>query len=230
MFRHPEAELARDRKLSEVAAIASALRPSRRSTSTTNDPKEGLPPAHYTDIWYSVAGQIIAKISGKSYAAFVKEQILDPLEMYQTSFGKAFSGTNLVTPCLAMRSEEGGAAETFDIGHGFHTVPEDSICIPSGGILSNAEDMAKWLEYLVRLSKPGEQYEASETEKTIVEPETMHEILKGRCSVDRQLGALQVPDGTSLWEELLPAEYGLGVQLTEYRYALLNACFYDFHG
>lgn len=143
--------------------------------------------------------------------------------MFQTSCGRPFSGTNLVTPCLSMRNTEGTGHDTHDIGHGYHNLAEDGMGIPAMGLLSNAQDMAKWLEFLIRLC--GKEEDRSKRFPHIVKPETLGEILKGRCLADKQFCNLQVPHGSSIFEEMLPAEYGLGVLKTSYRSAPSLPCY-----
>ncbi|MBO9585831.1 MAG: serine hydrolase [Flavobacterium sp.] len=96
----------------------------------------------YDNLLYIVAGEVIARTSGMSYAEFVQRRIVNPLQMNNT-----FVGSTLIkdqSNFAVSHSSESGTIKKVD---GF----KDELSVAAGGIFSNAEDMAKWM--IVRLNK-----------------------------------------------------------------------------
>jgi CubicO group peptidase (beta-lactamase class C family) len=95
----------------------------------------------YDNLLYIMAGEVIARVSGMSYEAFVQKRIIEPLQMNNTFVGSLLKDkTNLATP----HSSESGTIkiiDAYDIGMGS----------AAGGIFSNVSDMSKWM--LMRLNK-----------------------------------------------------------------------------
>lgn len=88
----------------------------------------------YSNLMYLAAGEVIEKVTGKSWGENVKERILDPLKMEQTVIGSKYLKDNYATP---------------------HTIEGDKN-IPiewvnweeigaMGGLISSVEDMSKWM-------------------------------------------------------------------------------------
>jgi CubicO group peptidase (beta-lactamase class C family) len=90
----------------------------------------------YQNLMFVAAGEIVSAVSGKSWDAFVKERIFDPLGMTRTitTFADITKATNIATP----------HAGTFSP---LRTYPWRSWdgCAPAAGIVSSAHDMAKWI-------------------------------------------------------------------------------------
>lgn len=89
----------------------------------------------YDDIFYVVAGEIIARVSGMSYEIFVQKRIIEPLQMNRTQLaGLLKDKSNLASPHIT------------ELGS-FKTIPYFNIGMGSaaGGIYSNAADMAEWV-------------------------------------------------------------------------------------
>jgi Beta-lactamase/Domain of unknown function (DUF3471) len=97
---------------------------------------------NYDNQLYLIAGEIIARTSGMSYEEFIQKKILDSLQMNNTysSLTGMKDKSNLATP----HSSETGTIKT---------IKPFGVMINSaaGGILSNVNDMAKWM--LVQLNK-----------------------------------------------------------------------------
>ena len=89
----------------------------------------------YDNLLYIVAGEVIARVSGMSYEAFVQKRIIEPLQMKNTFVGSLMKDkSNLATP----HSLVSGSIKTIDaqvIGMGS----------AAGGIFSNVADMSKWM-------------------------------------------------------------------------------------
>jgi CubicO group peptidase (beta-lactamase class C family) len=96
----------------------------------------------YDNMLYMVAGEVIARVSGMSYEAFVQKRILEPLQLNNTysSMAAMKDKSNLAMPHI----EESGVLKAI-------SPFEDMVNGAAGGILSNANDMATWM--LLHLNK-----------------------------------------------------------------------------
>ena len=93
----------------------------------------------YDNILYLVAGEVIKRVSGMSWETFVKKQIMDPLDMDNSSTLPAgMSGlNNLATPHLA----ENGVLRTIP----YYELDPEKINGAAGGVLSNVDDLCRWM-------------------------------------------------------------------------------------
>ncbi|SDX30744.1 CubicO group peptidase, beta-lactamase class C family [Lutibacter oricola] len=91
----------------------------------------------YSNISFLAAGQIIEKVSGKSWATYVSEHFLTPLKMNRTltSTSQLKNTTNIATPYFF---ENGKNNE-------LKWVNWDNIA-PAGALISSVNDFAKWLQ------------------------------------------------------------------------------------
>lgn len=96
----------------------------------------------YDNLLYIVAGEVIAKVSGMSYEAFVQKRIIEPLQMNNSFAGSDLMSdkSNLAVP----HSSESGTIKTIERF-------QIQVNGAAGGIISNAADMSKWM--IVRLNK-----------------------------------------------------------------------------
>ena len=88
----------------------------------------------YQNLMYVAAGKVVEKASGKSWCAFLKERIFDPLGMSNTRCGFGDLGANAALP----HNESGGKLrvlwhENMDAGFG------------AVGIWSSVTDLSKWV-------------------------------------------------------------------------------------
>jgi CubicO group peptidase (beta-lactamase class C family) len=90
----------------------------------------------YSNLMFLAAGEVVAKASGESWDDFVQARILAPLGMKRTITSTHQLGArgNFATP----HSSFEGAVERID------WVNWDTMA-PAGGIISSANDMARWL-------------------------------------------------------------------------------------
>ena len=90
----------------------------------------------YQNIMYITAGQIVAKVSGKSWDDFVKERIFTPLGM-----------TGSATSVRAIPGQTDVASPHATINDTVRSIPWRDIdnAGPAGSINSNAVDMAQWV-------------------------------------------------------------------------------------
>jgi CubicO group peptidase (beta-lactamase class C family) len=90
----------------------------------------------YSNLMFLAAGEVVAKASGRSWDDFVRERILAPLGMKRTitSTRRLDATGNFATPHTSFE----GTVERID------WVNWDTMA-PAGGVISSANDMARWL-------------------------------------------------------------------------------------
>src|SRR5262249_1678969 len=126
----------------------------------------------YQNIMYLAAGQIIPKVTGKSWDDFVNERILTPLAMTSsnTTFKALAKISNLAAP-------HGKVDDQVQIIPGLDL---DNVG-PAGSINSTVEDMARWLRFQLSSGKYGKQQLLSpETSKEMHTPQI---VLRGESSL-----------------------------------------------
>lgn len=96
----------------------------------------------YQNVMYGTAGEVIARVAGKSWGEFVQSRILKPLGMSQS-----------FTTYAAMRaaSTVHQSEPHFRIRDTIRVIADETVdALPAAGaIWSNATDMAKWLRFLL---------------------------------------------------------------------------------
>ena len=92
----------------------------------------------YSNVMFLTAGEVIHAVTGKSWAEYVKEEFLVPLDMKRTitSTNDIPFTTNVATP----HKPEG------DINNPIAWVNWDNMGA-AGGIISSADDMARWMRF-----------------------------------------------------------------------------------
>jgi len=117
----------------------------------------------YSNNGYILLGMLIEKLSGKSYADFLKDNIFDPLGMTDSGYDRA-------SDILKAR------ASGYDISNGQLTNADFidmSIPFSAGGIYSTVEDLFRWNE---ALAHPGKLLNANSLKQMFTEyPEATHE-------------------------------------------------------
>lgn len=92
----------------------------------------------YSNVMFLAAGEVIHAVTGKTWAVYVKEKFLDPLDMDRTitSTNAIATTSNVATP----HKPEGEKNNPID------WVNWDNMGA-AGGIISSAEDMIKWMQF-----------------------------------------------------------------------------------
>lgn len=100
----------------------------------------------YDNQLYIIAGELIARVSGMTWEKFIQTRILDPLGMTNSSPSQATikDKSNLATP----HSTTTGTIRTLTPFH-------DQINGAAGGIISNIDDMCKWMMLQLNKGKYG---------------------------------------------------------------------------
>ncbi len=141
----------------------------------------------YQNIMYLAAGQVVSRVSGKSWDDFIRERIFRPLGMNasSTSIRDLKSSTNVAAPHAKLDKKVEAIA--------WRNI--DNIA-PAGSINSNVTDMAQW----VRLQLGGGKYETKQliSSGSVKEMHQSHTIIR------------QEPPWTLLFPGAHFLEYGLG--------------------
>jgi CubicO group peptidase (beta-lactamase class C family) len=147
----------------------------------------------YNNIMFLAAGQIIPAVTGKSWADFVRERILVPLGMIQTS-----------TSVTALKNFENVAMPHAKASNKIEPIARwvnDNVA-PAGSIYSSVSDMAQWL----RLQLGQGSYE----DKKLLSLGAIEEMQKPQMIIADEEGAtLSAPDAHFL-------SYGFGWFLNDY--------------
>ncbi|MBE5959769.1 MAG: hypothetical protein E7256_00035 [Lachnospiraceae bacterium] len=102
----------------------------------------------YSNTNYNLLGMLIERVSGQSYAAFMQEKILKPLNLEHTFCGNE----NLTQDMISGKR----------LGYGFTFNYEQPIApgtIPAGYFLSNIEDMGQWIAIQLGTADIPNEYE-----------------------------------------------------------------------
>lgn len=90
----------------------------------------------YDNLLYIIAGEIIAKVSGKTWSEFVEEKIMQPLEMKNStgSWSRLKDTSNVFTPHVPVNGK-------------LKVIPRytNTIVDAAAGIYTNVNDLSKWL-------------------------------------------------------------------------------------
>src|SRR6266542_3313092 len=159
----------------------------------------------YNNMMYAGVGYTIQLQSGKPWGQFVREKILQPLEMNHTVYSIAdrLKQSDYGLPFTEKR-------DTMEL----YKIPyyEDTEGLAAAGaIISNIEDMSHWL---IALMNKG-QYAG----KQILPPKVLLATLEPAISLPNTQGE------TRGWWEILNRAYGMGRQTASYRGRLIT-----FHG
>jgi CubicO group peptidase (beta-lactamase class C family) len=148
----------------------------------------------YQNVMFLAAGQIVERVSGKSWDDFIRERLFVPLGMSTSSTTiRAFAGQNNVSTPHAKVEEK------------VRTIPWKNIdnIAPAGSINSNVTEMAQWLRLqLAEGSYKGARLISSGSIKEMQEPQSI-------IPADPQL-ALFMPSAHF-------RSYGLGWMLQDYK-------------
>lgn len=121
------------------------------------------PPEHkfkYSNLALSLAGEIVAAVSGQPYEQFIKENILKPLEMKSTSiFITEDEMKRLATPYSRLFSDGSRKIMPFTDAKGI---------APAGNMASTVSDLAKYISFQFRV-------DSSDT-NTVLKGSTLREM------------------------------------------------------
>jgi CubicO group peptidase (beta-lactamase class C family) len=134
---------------------------------------------HYSNLVFSMLGEVVARLDGREWAESLQARILDPLEMRRTTVGPVGSTvTGYYVPPFT------------DV-----PVPEPHFAVkalaPCGGLASTANDMARWSAFV---ADPVSDVLAAETLEEMCEPQIV--IDRERWTGAFGLGFMLIRSGT----------------------------------
>ncbi|BAP32510.1 beta-lactamase [Chryseobacterium sp. StRB126] len=97
---------------------------------------------NYDNQLYLVAGEVIARVSGMNWETFVQKRIMEPLQMQNTF--SSISHVKDISLMASPHSSESGSIKKISL---YGAMVNGA----AGGIVSNVDDMSKWM--LVQLNK-----------------------------------------------------------------------------
>ncbi len=118
----------------------------------------------YSNTGCTILGHIIEKITSRRYQEYIKNEVLLPLHMNSTDFRSVFNDTL--------------SSDNFSLGYEFvdERMQQNGdmkiICEPAGALLSNADDMSHFLQFLLNRKTADNHYVVSPT--TIETMEALH--------------------------------------------------------
>jgi CubicO group peptidase (beta-lactamase class C family) len=157
----------------------------------------------YQNIMFVAAGEIVAAASGRTWDAFVKERIFDPLGMTRTvsTFAEVTKATNIATP----------HAGTYAPLRPYPWYSWDA-CGPAASIVSSANDMAKWITLHLNGGAAGDRRLFSDNaQRTMWTPHVSF-------TTDPNPAVPAASLATSLRMPVRFRGYGLGFSVSDYRH------------
>jgi len=148
----------------------------------------------YQNLMYLAAGQLVARVSGKSWDEFVRQRIFTPL-------GMTASGTSI----RDFKEEDNVASPHAEIEDKVALIPWRNIdnIAPAGSINSNVVDMAQWVR--LQLGQGAYQNRHLISSGAVKEMHTSQTVMRVE------------PPFTLLYPEAHFLNYGLGWFLSDYR-------------
>ncbi|HEY8099834.1 MAG TPA: serine hydrolase [Burkholderiaceae bacterium] len=159
----------------------------------------------YNNMMYEAIGHITELLTGKSWAQFVQERILDPLDMKDTAFDIAglLKKSDIGVPF----SEKRNSNELHKISY----FVDQKGARPAGSMVSNLQDMARWL---VTLMNDGRM-----ANNQVLPDRILKATLEPAISIPNTFAEMR-----GYWE-LFNSTYGMGRHTASYRGHLMT-----FHG
>lgn len=97
----------------------------------------------YNNSNYFLLAEIIEKVSGESYAEFMRERIFEPLGMYDTDVNEELAYSDRLAVSDVDPADLPGVDENQPL-----TIRVRGLNVGNGGLISTAEDIDKWLSSL----------------------------------------------------------------------------------
>ena len=134
---------------------------------------------HYSNLVFSVLGELVARIDGRSWWESLKARILDPLEMRRTTVGP--SGSAVTCYYVPPHTDVPVTEPILDL----------KALAPCGGLASTAEDMARWSSFV---ASPVDEVLRGDTLAEMCEPQIV--IDRERWTGAFGLGFMLMRSGT----------------------------------
>ncbi len=146
----------------------------------------------YDNLLYIVAGEVVARVSGKSWEEFVEERIMEPLGMTVTaaSINRLKDRSNIIDAHVPVNGRLEVVAKH-----------EGDLHNPVGGIMSSVADMSKWVIMQMNNGRYGENLEkqifSAKVHEEMWTPQTIIPV-RGKTNYNSHFSA-----------------YGLGLRLSD---------------
>lgn len=137
---------------------------------------------HYSNLVFSVLGELVARLDGRSWWESLKARILDPLEMRRTTVGP--SGSTVTGYYVPPHTDVPVTEPILDL----------KALAPCGGLASTAQDMARWSSFV---ASPVEEVLSADTLAEMCEPQIV--IDRERWTGAFGLGFMLMRSGTRTW-------------------------------
>ncbi len=130
----------------------------------------------YDNLLYLVAGEVVARVSGQSWADFVRERIMEPLGMYESVpvYQQTIKKDNVAMPHRV--------AENQLVQLETYTKPNASLGA-AGGIYASVHDLTKWM--IMHLN--GGVYMQDGMEQRLISVDSHREIFRPHTNIDFEL-------------------------------------------
>ena len=128
----------------------------------------------YSNAMFSLAGHLIALLSGLKMADFIRTRILEPLGMTNSGFDMTLLDRKGTTPCISLDDNK----TVYPISTHLHGLSSDCAWMAAGAMLSTTNDLAKWIGYLHRTISGTN----SSTDPKIISKERLQEVIKPRTT------------------------------------------------
>ena len=149
----------------------------------------------YSNLMFLAAGEVIVAVSGQSWSDFIKERILQPLEMNRTvcSVRDLVAQDNFATPHKTLQDSSVPIA----------WMNWDAMAA-AGGIISSADDMSNWMRLQLRVGEMKDK-------KRIFSESASHQMWQSHTPIP----VSRVP--SSRFPSIHFRSYGLGWSLSDYQ-------------
>ena len=138
----------------------------------------------YNNVMFIVAGEVIHRVSGLSWADFIEQRIMKPVGM-NSSFG-SYNRAKAITNKIDAHAPVDG--KSIAVPHDWNETAN-----AAGGIMSNIEDMTTWAEFLLN------NFTTKEGKKLVSDKNV------------QQLWSLQIPDRVAAKNPYDTSFYGYGM-------------------
>ncbi len=134
----------------------------------------------YDNLLYLVAGELTARVSGKTWEAFVEEELLNPLKMKNSyaSYPTPIKNENVAVP-HAFNGESVVPLKQY--GPNIDSNGQTKMNGAAGGIWASAQDMCQWMLLQLNEGKYG-----TDLEKTLFSQEQQREMWRMHTPINKQ--------------------------------------------
>lgn len=157
----------------------------------------------YSNAMFSLAGHLVALLSGLQMADFIQSRILEPLGMKNSGFDMTLLDRNGTTLCISLDDNK----TIYPINTNLRGLSSDNAWMAAGALLSTTDDLIKWIGYLHRTISGTN----SPTDPRIISKEVLQEVIKPRTTGPMAMH-FSGEQGLALFPEFSTPLYALACQ------------------